>query len=47
MMVREVLHKYVMRILETDKVAAPFTIVAIEKSYTFRLTLKPTTVTMR
>jgi ATP-dependent helicase/DNAse subunit B len=40
MMVREVLHNYVLRILETDKVAAPFTIFSIEKPYTFRLTFK-------
>ncbi len=36
MMVREVLRNYVLRILETDKATAPFTIVSIEKPYVFR-----------
>lgn len=36
MMVREVLLNYVLRILETDKASAPFTIISIEKPYTFR-----------
>ncbi len=36
MMAREVLQRYVLRILETDKAAAPFTIVSIEKPCTFR-----------
>jgi hypothetical protein len=40
MMVREVLHNYVLRILETDKAAAPFKIFSIEKPYTFRLTFE-------
>ncbi len=40
MMVREVLLNYVLRILETDKAAAPFTVVSIEKPYAFRFAFK-------
>jgi hypothetical protein len=40
MMVREVLLTYVLRILETDKASAPFTILSIEKPYTFRYAFK-------
>ena len=36
MMVREVLYNYVSRILEIDRQSAPFTIMSIEKPYTFR-----------
>lgn len=34
-MVREVLYSYVSRILEIDRLSAPFTIMSIEKPYTF------------
>jgi hypothetical protein len=40
MMVREVLFKYIIRILELDQKAAPFTILAVEKPVSFKLTFK-------
>jgi CRISPR/Cas system-associated exonuclease Cas4 (RecB family) len=36
MMVKEVLYNYVSRILEIDRFSAPFTIMSIEKPYSFR-----------
>jgi hypothetical protein len=40
MMVREVLCKYIIRILEFDQKVAPFTILAVEKPVSFKLTFK-------